>query len=184
MSSIPKIREVMVPVEEYVTVDESATLHDIFLTLEDDRKNKENLSHAYRDVLVFDAKGVFLGKVTMVDIFQSLEPNYQKFGTQETDHSTLTNSYVAKIFKEFDLWTESLDSLCEKSVDVKVKDLMHVPVEGEYVEADEELEKAIHRYIMGVHQPLLVRENGKLIGVLRFGDIFEIIKQCALDCKA
>lgn len=183
MSRMPKVKEVMVPLEEYVRVGEDATLYDIFQTLEEDREKKGNLRHSHRDVLVFDSQDGFMGKVTMADIFQSLEPNYRNIEKKETDHSTLSSEYVSKIFKEFDLWTESLDTLCEKTVDLKVKDLLHTPLKGEYVDADDELDKAIHRYIVGVHQPLLVQEDGNLVGVLRFGDIFEVIKQCALACK-
>ena len=59
---------------------------------------------------------------------------------------------------------------------------MHIPEKIEYIKEEENLEKAMHIYIMGVHQPLLViNADNEVTGVLRFGDIFEAFRQSLLD---
>lgn len=179
-----KVKELMIPVEQYVTVGEDATLLDVFLALNTDLKAKNHIrQHAHRDVLVLDATGKLLGKVTMVDIFQALEPTYKRITNGRVHHEVLTGEYVASVFREFDLWSDSLDELCERGTESNVVDVMHLPQEVEYVNEDADLERAIHRYVMGVHQPLLVRdENGKVTGVLRFGDVFEEVRTRMLAC--
>jgi len=35
---------------------------------------------------------------------------------------------------------------------------------------------------MGVHQPLIVKKGDKVTGLLRFGDLFEIVRKQMLAC--
>jgi hypothetical protein len=60
---------------------------------------------------------------------------------------------------------------------------MHTPKKMEYLEESATLENALHLYVMGIHQPLIVNnKDGKVIGLLRFGDVFEVIRQRLLRC--
>jgi len=55
----------------------------------------------------------------------------------------------------------------------------------EYIKEAATLEKALHLYVMGIHQPPIVNnEDGKVTGVLRFGGVFEAIRQRLLNCSA
>jgi hypothetical protein len=36
---------------------------------------------------------------------------------------------------------------------------------------------------MGVHQPVIVADGGKVTGILRFGDLFEVVRERLLKCK-
>lgn len=181
--SAKQIKDVMIPVEEYVTVQKDATLLDLFLALEEDRESKkETRSHAHRDVLVVDGAGDVVGKVTMLDIIQALEPGYRKM--KGAKQGTLTADYVSRIFEDMDLWAEPLTELCTRKLDCKVSDIMHEPAPKEKLAEEESLERAVHHYVMGVHQPLLAVKGGKVTGVVRLGDIFELIHGAALACKA
>lgn len=178
-----KVKDVMIPVEEYVTVREDATLLDLFLALEEDRESKkEKMTHAHRDVLVVNATGDVVGKVTMVDILRVLEPGYRKL--KDATSGTLTSEYVSRIFEDLDLWAEPLTDICARNMSGTVKDVMHAPAPKEMVSEDQSLERAVHHYVMGVHQPLLATRDGKVTGVVRLGDIFEVIRSAALACKA
>ncbi len=67
-------------------------------------------------------------------------------------------------------------------IEVIVADVMYVPEKIEYIKENDSLEKALHIYVMGVHQPLIVRNaEGDITGVLRFGDIFEAFRQSLLN---
>jgi hypothetical protein len=63
-----------------------------------------------------------------------------------------------------------------------VAEAMHVPEKSEYIKEDDNLEKALNHYVMGVHQPLIVKKGEDVTGVLRFGDIFEIVRERLLSC--
>ena len=96
----------------------------------------------------------------------------------------LTAEFVMKAVKDFNLWMEPTQTICERGSRLKVSDVMHIPEKIEYVKETDILEKALHLYVMGVHQPLVVKNNdNKVTGVLRFGDIFEVVRQNLLSCN-
>ncbi|MBU1003374.1 MAG: transcriptional regulator [Proteobacteria bacterium] len=175
------IKELMIPIDEYVAVGTENTLFEYFQTLEQDRVTKEK-GHSHRDALVFDEDGSVMGKITMIDIFLALEPGYKSILDSLTPDSVLTPEYMAKLFKSYNIWNEPLQDLCRKTSNLRIKDIMHVPEENEYVETHQPLTEAFNRYVMGIHQPLLVREAGRVVGVLRYGDVFNTIKELTLAC--
>ncbi|WP_461210575.1 CBS domain-containing protein [Desulfocurvus sp. DL9XJH121] len=175
------IKDLMIPIGEYVSVGIEDTLLDCFLALEEDKKTRGQ-AHSHRDVLVFGPDGGVRGKVTMTDIYLALEPGYKSILESMDQRSVLTPDYMAAMFREYDLWSAPLADLCRKASGLKVADIMHEPAETEFVDAGAGLDKALHLYVMGAHQPLLVREGGKVVGALRFGDVFSRIKALVLAC--
>ncbi len=176
-----KVKELMIPVADYVTVDEDATLMDAFLALEEDRQTRRDASH--RDMLVRGRDGQITGMLTMVDVFRALEPNYSKLKDTDTDYAMLTREYVAKIFKRYELWTDAIPTLCSRVADLRVGDVAAQPMESEFVDEDDDLEMAIHHYIYDVRQPLLVRGGDRVTGVLRYSDVYELVRKHILACQ-
>ena len=175
-----QVKEIMIPISNYVTVQKEDSLVEVLRSLEQARKS-DNV-HAHRDAIVVDANGVFIGKVTMIDIFRTLEPNYKKV-EQQRKKGMLTAEFVMKAAKDFNLWMEPTQTICERGGRLKVADVMHPPEKIEYIKETATLEKALHLYVMGIHQPLIVNnKDGKVTGVLRFGDIFEVVRQSLLNC--
>ncbi|WP_319584405.1 CBS domain-containing protein [uncultured Pseudodesulfovibrio sp.] len=170
-----KVKELMTPVGDYQTLGTDATLGDVSAVLE---------RGSHRDILIVDEKGAFAGILTMLDIITALEPNYKKLFKKNLQSETLSNRYVAEQFKEFNLWNDTLNNICAKGVKISVTDAMHVPEEGHYINEDNDLEYGVHMYMVGTPQPLIVRNNGQVTGVLRMSDVFkEIIGRmhtCAL----
>ena len=177
-----KIKELMIPIAEYVSVGTEDTLFDCFTALDKDKADKAR-GHSHRDVLVFDAQGDVQGKITMADVYLALEPGYKSILESMGEGSVLTPEYMAGMFKDYNLWSNPLDSLCARAAGLKAKDIMHEPVEAEFVDIDDDLDKALHLYIMEAHQPLLVRKGDKVVGALRFGDVFSKIKEFVLACE-
>ena len=174
-----KVKEVMIPLSKYVTIKQTDSLVGVLLALEETRLSKRE--HAHRDAIVVDDNGVFTGKVTMLDVFRAMEPNYKKV-EQGQKKGFLTADFVMKSVKDFDLWMEPAKSICERGGRLKVSEVMHTPEKTEYIQEDDTLEKALHLYVMGVHQPLIVKNGNTVTGVLRFGDLFEIIRKDLLSC--
>ncbi|BDQ33194.1 CBS domain-containing protein [Pseudodesulfovibrio portus] len=171
-----KVKELMIPVADYETLGKDACLGDVAAALN---------ASKHRDILVVDDNKAFVGVLTMSDMILALEPNYRKLTGKALDTDTLTNRLVADQFKEFNLWSDSLSNICGKAVDVKVADAMHSPDASQYIEEDSDIEHGVHLYMIGTPQPLIVRNNGKVTGVLRMSDVFaEIVNRmnaCVLD---
>ena len=176
-----QVKEIMIPILNYVTVQKENSLVEVLQSLELARKSENE--HAHRDAIVVDANGVFIGKLTMIDVFRALEPNYAKIERQK-EKGTLTDEFVMKAAKDLNLWIEPTQTICERGSRLKVADVMHTPEKMEYIEETETLSNALHLYVMGIHQPLIVNnEDGKVTGVLRFGDVFEVVRQRLLACN-
>ena len=176
-----QVKEIMIPILNYVTVQKENSLVEVLQSLEVARKSENE--HAHRDAIVADANGVFIGKLTMIDVFRALEPNYAKV-EQQREKGTLTDEFVMKAAKDFNLWIEPTQTICERGSRLKVSDVTHTPEKMEYIKETATLEKALHLYVMGIHQPLIVNnEDGKVTGVLRFGDVFEAVRQRLLNCS-
>ena len=173
------VDQVMIPIANYVTVKKEDHLTEVLLAIEKQRQAEQG--HAHRDAIVVDENGQFVGKVTMIDIFRSLEPNYRKL-MPEKSKQTLTDEFVRKAAKELNLWMEPVEDVCQRGSKVTVADAMHIPEKSEYVQENDSLEKALSLFVMGVHQPLIVKNGDTVTGVLRFGDIFEVIREGLLRC--
>ena len=174
-----QVKEIMIPILNYVTVQKENSLIEVLQALEEARKSEKE--HAHRDAIVVDANGVLIGKVTIIDVFRALEPNYSKV-EQQNEKGILTADFVMKAVKDFNLWIEPTQTICERGGRLLVSDVMHTPEKIEYIEETATLENALHLYVMGIHQPLIVKnEDGKVTGVLRFGDVFEAVRQRLLN---
>ncbi|WP_320174062.1 CBS domain-containing protein [Maridesulfovibrio sp.] len=176
-----KAKDLMIPADEYCRVKKDTTLHEAMAQLVI-QSEKKGLSHPHRDLLVEDEEGKIIGKVTMLDIFKSMEPNYFKKETGRHQNA-LTREYVQKIYTDFNLWSEPLSTLCQKCAALKVSELMHTPHLTEMINEDDSIDKALHSFVLGLHQPILVQKDGNVTGVLRLGDIFENIRKAILACE-
>ncbi len=174
------VKDMMIPIANYVIVKKEHHLVDVLHAIE--KKRKAEGGHAHRDAIVVDENGRFIGKVTMIDIFRSLEPNYRKV-RREQKSQTLTDAFVREAVKQFNLWLEPAEDICQRGSKVAVADAMHKPGKSEYIMEDDNLEKALNYFVMGVHQPLIVKKGDDVTGVLRFGDIFEIVRESLLSCN-
>ena len=173
------VKDVMIPISRYVTVKKTDTLIDVLQALDGARESEAE--HAHRDAIVVDDAGDFVGKVTMIDIFRTLEPNYRKVDEKKA-MGALTKLFVDKAVKDFNLWMEPMQDVCSRGAHRFVGDVMHVPEDADYISGKDSIELALHKYVMGVHQPLIVKEGDAVTGVVRFGDVFEVTRKAMLSC--
>ncbi|MFV0421940.1 CBS domain-containing protein [Oleidesulfovibrio sp.] len=178
----PKVRDIMIPVSEYVVIEERGSLTDAFVALEDFCRDKCK-AKPHRDVLV-TRDGKVVAKLTMLDVLKALEPRYEHVQTERFQGRTLTAELVDKLIREYGLWADPTAALCRKAGNCSIADVMHLPEAAEFVDEDDTVEHALHRYILGVHQPLLVQKDGDVIGVLRLGDVFDFLRTKMTECAA
>jgi len=172
------INDLMVPLEEYATVPKSATLYEAVLALEEAQEKFDHLPYKHRAILVYDSKDQIVGKLGQLDIIRALEPKYGEMGNiKSLSRFGLSRKFISSIMENNYLWEKPLTHICKKGADIKVKDFMHTPVEGEYVNEDASLEVACHQLVLGHHQSLLVTRGDKIVGILRLTDVFNAIFQ-------
>ena len=171
-------KDLMVPLEEYATVPDKATLYEAVLALEEAQEKFQHLPYKHRAVLVLDSKGRVVGKLSQLDIIKALEPKYGEMGDiKSLSRFGLSRNFISSIMEHNYLWQKPLTDICKKAAGIKVKDFMHKPGEGEYVNEDATMEMACHQLILGHHQSLLVTQGDKIVGILRLTDVFNAIFQ-------
>ena len=179
-----KVKELMVPLNDYATVPREATLREAVRALEKAQLVLEPMQYHHRAILVLDKNGNVLGKLTMKDILIALEPNYGKLEGMEvlsrSGHSAeLINSMLGKSA----FWIEPLKFVCERAVQLKVKDVVKPPEESEHVDENAPLGEAIHQLIVYPYYSLLVTREKKIVGILRLSDVFATICDKINTCK-
>ena len=179
------VKDLMVPLSEYATVTEDATLFEAVMALEEAQENFEDKHTRYRHraVLILDEGGHVIGKLSQLDVLTALEPKYQEMMQGEGLHRFgFAKEYEKSILEDYNLFANPLDDICRKAGEQNVKEFMYTPTKGEYIPENASLDIAIHQLIIGRHQSLLVTHKEKIVGILRLTDVFAAVfhkmKQC------
>ena len=182
------VKDLMVPLSEYATVMEEATLYDAVLSLEEAQEKFEDKHTRYRHraILILDKDDNVVGKLSQLDVLKALEPKYQEMIEGEGSHRFgFTRKFMQSMLEDYNLFANPLDDICRKAGEQPVKKFMDTLTEGEYVAEDASLEVAIHQLIMGHNQSLLVTREEKIVGILRLTDVFAAVfhkmKACFAD---
>ena len=179
-----KVKDLMVPLAEYATVSEDASLNEAILALEEAQKNVGQGREKHRAILVLDKNQHVVGKLTQWDVSAGIEPKYLAIENfTETTRMGFGPEYLRAMMKDFGLWRKPLEDLCRKSSEISVKNIMSKPAPGEYIDEDASLDEAIHLLVMGRHQSLLVKKNNSISGVLRMSDVFKGICDKVKTCN-
>jgi len=182
-----KVKDLMVPLEEYATVSDDASLHAAVLALEEAQKKfRQQDRYKHRAILVLDKSRRVVGKLSQLDVIKGLEGGYKKMGDfTGISHTGFTTEFIKSMVDKYDLWKKPLEDVCRRAPHIKVKDIMYTPTEGEYIPEEATLDQALHQLVVGRHQSLLVTKDGReIVGILRLTDVFqevcEMIKACQL----
>ena len=185
-----RVKDLMVPLSEYATVPEAATLLHAVKALREAQAAFGQDRYRHRAILVFDGNNHFVGKLSQHDVIEALEPNYKSMGSS-ADHGAMhrlgfSDAFVNSTLEQYHLWEKALENLCEKAIHLKVKDIMYAPGKGEFVNERTTMDEAIHRLIIGRHHSLLVtadHDAREIVGVLRLTDVFEFVSDAMHECK-
>lgn len=123
-----KVKELIVPFDEFATVQEDENLYAAVLALEEVRERFGKDQYKNRTVLVFGKDGNIVGKLSHMDLIRALEPEYEKIEELKAESRTgFSPELVDSILKEHSLWQSPLDDLCRKAAQFKVKAFMQTP---------------------------------------------------------
>lgn len=174
------VRDLMVPIEEYATVFDDATLYEAVMALEKAQEELDLTKYKFkhRAVLVLDKNNKVVGKLSQFDALRALEPKYTDMGdTRSMSRAGFSPDFLKDMVERHALWNEPPEDLCRKAMNRKVKNFMHTPTEGEYIKEDAHMREAVHLLVMGQHHSLLVTKDGEIIGILRLVDVLMAIFQ-------
>lgn len=177
------IKEIMVPISDYVTIHEDASMAKAIQSLESENKSYGDSPYRHQSLVVTNRKNYVVGRLSQVDIMRAMEPRYCKIGSgQWVSRSVLSKEVLVTLRESFKLWEQPLETLCSELNNLKVKDFMQVPTEGEFVNEDDTFNVACHRIIMGRHHSLLVTKNKEIVGILRSTDLFNDLYDVMVEC--
>ncbi len=174
------VKDFMLPIDEYATVRDDASLYEAVKALEKAQKdfNRERHLYHHRAILVYDKNKKIIGKISQLDVLKALEPRYRDMGDfSAISRAGLSVEFIKSIMDRHDLFQRSFTEMCMIASDRRVKDIMYTPGSDEYVKESDSLGHAIHHLIMGHHQSLLVTRDKDIVGILRLTDVFnEVFK--------
>ena len=173
------IKELMVPLNEYATVSEDATLEDAIQALDHAQETYCQNIYRHRAVLVLDKKQQPMGKISQIDALRALEPKYKEIQNQDTRGTFrhFSRMFLNSMIEHHRLFDGSLEDLRKKAANIHVRDFMHTLSAEECVSEDATLDEAIHQLVMGHQQSLLVERDDKIVGILRLTDVFSAVFQ-------
>jgi Mg2+/Co2+ transporter CorC len=181
-----KVRDLMVPVDQFPRISHSASFFDAVTALEVAQEKYLSGKSAQRILLVEDDQGMIIDKISPIDLLRGLETNYNRVDAEKC-LSRFGLSYIWRSMQDdYQLWENPFKDLCRKAQEVQVKDIIKGVSKGQSVRADDNLAKCFHLFVMNRHDSLFVVEGDEMIiGLLRFSDVYRkssmIMKECGIE---
>jgi len=179
-----KVQDLMVPVDRFPKISDGAAFYEALAALESAQEKFLSGKSEQRILLVENAEGKVIGKISPIDLIRGLETNYSRVNIGETIKRFGFNYIWESMKKDYNLWEYPFKDLCRKAGDVKIKNFIKPPSEGQTVSADDTLAKCFHLFVMNRHDTLFVLKGDKIIGLLRFSDVFRRVSQTMKECAA
>lgn len=167
------VKELMVPISEYATVNKDATLHEAVLALEEAQEKYDQSKYKHRAVLVLDKDNKVVGKLSQLNVLRALELENKKTDKiEEIDKFGFGAKFIANQLERSRVKGTSLEEICSRPAKMKVEKFMKTPSEYQYVEEETSLEVAIYQILTGPYLSLMVVRKDEVVGVLRLTDVF------------
>lgn len=177
------VKDLMVPLAEYATVDEDASLFEAVRALEQAQQKFDSKKYRHRAILVLSKTGKVVGKISQLDALKALEPKYSEFSSRGAAAMGFSKKFLLSIMEGHDMWNKPLTDICRKAMKIRARDVMYAPSEGEFVDENDTLDAAVHQLIIGRHQSLLVTHKGAIAGILRLTDVFAAVFHVMKECN-
>lgn len=178
------VKDLMVPRDEYAIIPEDANIFEAIKALEEAQQEFDQTKYRHRGILVENKEGRIVGKLGQLDVLRALEPKYEDMQTDTPGIAKygFSRKFLLSMLDTYNLFDKPLDDICQKAGMEKVVKYMHRPTEGEYIDEDDSLDKAIHLLVVGHHQSLLVKRGDRIAGLLRLTDVFAAVFHAMKDC--
>jgi CBS-domain-containing membrane protein len=169
-----RVKDLMVPLDQYPVVREGATLSEAVLALEQAQKNLAPGRQPYRAVLVVDDKKRIVGKIGQLALLTALEPRYGIIGNLESlSVAGVSDEFVSSMMEHYRFFQEDLRDLCSRSCRLLVKEVMRPA--NQSIDENATLAEATHKIVMWQTLSILVTRGTEVVGLLRLSDLFDVI---------
>ncbi|MFH2065132.1 MAG: CBS domain-containing protein [Pseudomonadota bacterium] len=170
------VKDLMVPISEYATVSEDATLYDAVMALEKAQEEFDHNKYRHRAVLILNHKKHVIGKLSQLDVLRAIEPRDAKIDEiDDISRFGFSEPFINAMREKYRLTGPLIKNALDTAMKIKVIDCMQAPSEGEYVGETASLDTAIHQLVMGTHLSLLVTRKNEIVGILRMSDVFAAV---------
>ncbi|GAB6057432.1 CBS domain-containing protein [Desulfonatronum parangueonense] len=183
MDSMPTIRELTCPIDDFPKVSEHTFFFDIIMALEKAQWDFKAKISKQTVLLVEDKDKNIVGKISPRDVVRALEPQYDKTNSFTDDIRFGLPQVVESKRKDYFLWQEPFANLCDKAWKITASDMYSRPRSTQSIDIDERIENAFHLFVTTSHEYLYVIENERVVGLLRFFDLYKIICKKIYQCE-
>ena len=160
-----RVKDVMIPIEDYTTLERDQTVKEAILKLKRSFLTKVSteriMETGHRSILVFNKKGEVKGVLTIKDLLRAIMPAYMN----APKPSTADSIQYSPMFWQ-GLFTREVKNLVKKRVD-EVMSPTPLSIDGE-----SNLMEAAYTMVTHKVRRLVVLSEGKVVGMIREQDLF------------
>ncbi|RPH39885.1 MAG: hypothetical protein EHM86_06715 [Desulfobulbaceae bacterium] len=179
------VRDLMVPADKFPKISNLTSFYEALMALETAQEKFLSGESEQRILLVEDDDHKIVGKLSPVDLLRGLEVNYSRVVAEKTLSRFGFGNIWKSVQEDYNLWGNPFKDLCRKAAKVQVRDFLKGPSEEQAVAVDDFMAKCFHLFVMNRHDSLFVMEDNKIVGLLRFSDVYLevslIMKECRLE---
>ncbi|MCF7809925.1 CBS domain-containing protein [bacterium] len=166
-----KVKDIMLPLDEYVVVSEDVSLFDALKALEEAQVKLPPNRQPHRAVLVKDRNGKIVGKLGQLGFLKALEPKYTILGDVERlSKSGLSSEFIDSMMENYNFWRDDLTEIFHRARNIRIKQVMKPVTES--IDENCSLAETIHKIVMLQTLSILVTRNDQVVGILRLSDLF------------
>lgn len=173
------VKDLMVPISDYATISEGATLMEALFALENakaDLADKEERLHWI--VLILNSEGKVVGKLSQINVLSALETKEQ--GMKNIEQITkfgFSPNYVTRLREEVHVKRFSFEKLYAdpEIMNMKVEDFMKEIGDTDSIDENTSLPTAAHQMAARKRLSMLVTREEEVVGVLRLADVFSAV---------
>lgn len=156
-----KVKDLMMPVAECPRVSVDRSIYDAIVMLEANRERFRRVDYRPRVLLIEDEHYRVIGSVRHIDILRALLGSYSS--DESVDQSIEALICACK---------EGFENSYKRAKDLKMKSIVHIPSDVEFIDQDASLEEGACRLMSGPYLHLFVRSGTNVAGILRMSDLF------------
>jgi Mg2+/Co2+ transporter CorC len=177
-----RVRDLMVPADRFPKISSRTSFYEAVRALETAQQKYMAGESEQRILLVEDDEKKIIGKLSPIDLLRGLETNYSRIVAEKTLSRFGFSNIWKTIQEDYNLWGNPFHDLCRKAAEVQVQDFLKGPSEGQTVEVDDLMAKCFHLFVMNRHDSLFVMEGKRIVGLLRFSDVYLEVSRTMKEC--
>ena len=167
-------RDLMVLLDEYPVVDDSATVLEAVVKLEQSRRRMGAGRQPFQAVLVADSSGRIIGKLGQLALLKALLPSRRIFLDQDTlDKAGVSDTIIETALDHMRSFQYEFSEMCQGAAALPVRKVMHPVVE--HIHVDASIRDVIDKMVAWQTLSVLVTENDRPVGLVRLSDLCDAV---------